>query len=204
MDDVAGLEISSFGKKAVWRREEAPVSHCYGERVPAPLYVFSTTASGGDDLVTFLLPQSKSEPSPKLREVEAIGGRAFEVVGESSHDIVMIGNGNRVEMARLASDFDWTWARFADESATVPEELVLIGGQQLELEGKEVLRSGRRINYLVARRVGDQFRIETDDGVLELKLPIHDFESAFSKAVINSSRQSAVQLANTGGKGIKT
>ena len=182
MNDVAGLEISSFAEKAVWRREVAPVSHCYGVRVPAPLYVFSATASGAHDLVTFLLPQRNSETPPKVREVEAIGGRAFEVVGGSSHDIVMIGNGKRVEMARLASDFDWTWARFADESATVPEELVLIGGRQLTLEGREVLRSARRISHLVARRVGDQFRIETDDGVLELKLPIHDFESAFSRA----------------------
>ena len=49
--------------------------------------------------------------------------------------------------------------RFSDESAAVPDELVLIGGQRLELEGKEVLRSGRRINYLLASRVGDQFRI---------------------------------------------
>ena len=94
----------------------------------------------------------------------------------------MIKTGDRVEMARLASDFEWTWARFAHEGATVPDELVLIGGQRLELEGKEVLRSGRHINYLVASRVGDQFRIETDDGVLELSLPIHDFESAFEKA----------------------
>ena len=59
----------------------------------------------------------------------------------------------------------------------VPDELVLLGGQRLELEGKEVLRSGRRINYLVASRLGDHFRIETDDGVLELSLPIQDFES---------------------------
>ena len=57
---------------------------------------------------------------------------------------------------------------------------MLIGGQTLELQGKEALRSARRISYLVASRVGDQFRIETDDGVLELSLPIHDFESAFA------------------------
>lgn len=178
---LAGLGISSFAKKSVWRREQAAVSHCYGHRGSAPLYVFSATVTGSHDLITFLLPQSQSESAPTLREVETIGGRAFEVAGEKSHDIVMIGNGSRVETARLASDFDWTWARFADENATVPEELVLIGGQQLQLEGKEVLRSGRRIKYLVARRVGDQFRIETDDGVLELKLPIHDFEAAFLK-----------------------
>jgi hypothetical protein len=72
----------------------------------------------------------------------------------------------------MASDFEWSWVRFADEMATIPDELVLIGGQWLELEGREVLRSGRRINYLVASRVGDQFRIETDDGVLNLRLPI--------------------------------
>ena len=104
----------------------------------------------------------------------------LKLVAQGVHDILMIKTGSRAEMARLASDFDWTWARFAGEGATVPEELVLIGGQWLELEGREVLRSGRRINYLVASRVGDQFRIETDDGVLQLQLPISDFESAFS------------------------
>jgi len=45
----------------------------------------------------------------------------------------MIRSGKRAEMARLASDFDWAWARFAGEGATVPEELVLIGGHWLEL-----------------------------------------------------------------------
>jgi hypothetical protein len=194
VDDMAGLEISSFARQAVWRREDAAVSYCYGERAAAAAYVFSTTASGDVDLLTFLLPRSevegvegvKGEEGPErakgVAEIEAIGGRAFEVVGESAYDIVMIKTGERVEMARLASDFEWSWARFAHESAAVPDQLVLIGGQRLELEGKEVLRSGRRINYLVASRVGDQFRIETDDGVLELSLPIHDFESAFSKA----------------------
>ena len=160
--EAAGLEISSFAGKAVWRREDGLISHSYGEGASAPVYVFSTTASGDNDLLTFLLPRTKTVPAQNVCEVEAIGGRAFEVIGESAYDIVMIKTGERVEMARLASDFEWTWVRFADEGATVPDELVLIGGQRLELEGKEVLRSGRRINYLVASRVGDQFRIETD------------------------------------------
>ncbi|MDQ6651821.1 MAG: heparinase II/III family protein [Acidobacteriota bacterium] len=176
----AGLDIASFGRNAFWQTEEGSVSHCYGERVAAPVYIFSMTARGNNDLLTFLLPRTKTEPSPGVREVEAIGGRAFEVVSENAHDIVIIKTGERVEMARLASDFDWTWARFSEEGASVPEELVLMGGQRLELEGKEVLRSGRRIKYLVASRVGDQFRIETDDGVLDLRLPIRDFEAAFS------------------------
>jgi len=181
----AGLEISSFARKASWRREEASVSHCYGERAAVGAYVFSAIASGADDLFTFLLPGSATatpEAAKGVCEIEAIGGRAFEVVGESGYDIVMMKTGERVEMARLASDFEWTWARFADEGANVPDELVLVGGRRLELEGKEVLRSERRINYLVASRRGSHFRIETDEGVLELSLPIHDFESAFAKA----------------------
>jgi hypothetical protein len=181
MNDAAGLEISSFAKKAGWRREDATVSHCYGERAAAGVYCFSTTASGNDDLLTFLLPRGKAEPGRGVCEVEAIGGRAFEIVGENAYDIVMIKTAESVEMARLASDFEWTWARFAHEGAAVPDELVLIEGQRLELGGKEVLRSERRINYLVASRVRDQFRIETDDGVLELSLPIRDFEAVFGR-----------------------
>jgi Heparinase II/III-like protein/Heparinase II/III N-terminus len=177
-DGPAGLEIVTFANNGKWRTEKAWVSHCYGERRPAPVCVFSTTTMSVD-LITFLLPRTESKPR-QAREIEAIGGRAFEVVSESAHDMVMIGTGARVETARLASDFEWTWAKFANEDAAVPEELVLIGGHLLELQGKEVLRSARRINYLVASRLGDQFRIETDDGVLELRLPIHDFESAFA------------------------
>ena len=38
----------------------ATVSHCYGERAAAEAYVFSTTASGDEDLVTFLMPQGRT------------------------------------------------------------------------------------------------------------------------------------------------
>ncbi|MCU1266098.1 MAG: putative Heparinase family protein [Acidobacteria bacterium] len=176
----ASLEIAAFGTNSTWQREEGSVSHCYGERVTAPVYVFSTPAGKDEDFLTLLLPGARAERRPELREVEGIGGRAFEIGGAAGQDILMIKTGERVEMARLASDFEWTWARFAAADATIPEELVLIGGHRLELEGREVLRSERRLSYLVASRVGDQFRIETDDGVLQLQLPIVDFESAFA------------------------
>lgn len=168
----ASLEIASFGRNSAWQREEGSVSHCYAERAAAPVYTFSMPSGDNEDFLTFLLPGAKSEQSPEVCEVEAIGGRAFEIAGEGTHDILMIKTGSRAEMARLASDFDCTWARFATEDVTIPEELVLIGGHRLELEGREVLRSERRINYLLASRVGDQFRIETDDGILDLSLPI--------------------------------
>ena len=116
----------------------------------------------------------------RVSQVETIGGRAFEVISETAVDLVMIRDGQRIETARMASDFDWTWARFSSAGASVPEELVLIGGQTLELEGREVLKSERRINYLVATRVGDRFRLETDEGIADCRLPIADFEKVFS------------------------
>jgi hypothetical protein len=176
-----GFKMSSFARNSGWRREEGFVSHCYGERTEAPVFVFSGEPKGDEDFLTFLMPRASSESFPEVRKVEAIGGLAFEIFGQSNFDVLLVKNGERAEMARLASDFEWTWARYSDENATIPEQLVLIDGQWLELGGREVLRSGRRINYLVASRIGDQFRIETDDGVLQLQLPIADFESALNE-----------------------
>lgn len=175
----SGLEIAIFGGKGDWNREDGWVSQCYGKRTAAPVCVYSVTAKGQCELITFLLPMiSASAARTRIHEVEAVGGRAFEIVAGDKQDIVMIRKGHRVEMARMASDFAWTWVRFS-AMASVPEELVLLDGQSLELEGHEILKSGRRINYLVASRVGDKFRLETDEGVLDLELPIHNFERAF-------------------------
>jgi len=162
--DEAALKIAAFAGDGHWGWEEAWVSHCYGEREPAPVCVFSANAAD-EEFVTFLLPGLLSvagakRPQVRVNAVETIGGRAFEVTSETAVDLVMIRNGKRVETARMASDFDWTWARFSSAGASVPEELVLLGGQTLELEGQEILKSERRINYLVGTRVGDsEFRI---------------------------------------------
>ncbi len=166
------LRIACFGANSSWQEEKRSVSHCYAEKVSAPVFAFSTPAGGNEDFVTFLIPATRSEPDVEIREVEAIGGRAFEIHSAAMHDILMIKTAGRAEMALLASDFDWTWARFAANDATIPEEMILIGGHRLELEGREVLRSELRLDFLAATRVGEQFLIETDDGVLQLPLPI--------------------------------
>jgi hypothetical protein len=44
-----------------------------------------------------------------------------------------------------------------------------------------MLKSEKRISFLVASRIDDQFRLETSDGALDLKLPVRDLESLFSK-----------------------
>jgi hypothetical protein len=67
-----------------------------------------------------------------------------------------------VETARIASDFEWTWLRFDGDEAE-PRELIALGGGSLRLDGREVLRSGARLNYLVARRLAnDELIVDTD------------------------------------------
>jgi Heparinase II/III-like protein/Heparinase II/III N-terminus len=183
----ATLEIAAFARNGAWREERGWVSHCYGEKEEAPVFAFSVLAKGSDELVTFLLPEVAGVGSePKVREIEALDGRAFEINIGGKHDVLMLRGvlqeraAGRIETAQFASDFDVTWARFDSASPRTPEEFILIGGQTLTLEGRDLLKSTRRINYLVASRVGDRFRLETDEGVLEMALPVADLESLFA------------------------
>jgi hypothetical protein len=181
LSDQAALKIFAFAGDGHWGWEEAWVSNCYGKREPAPVCVFSANAAD-EEFVTFLLPVARAElPQARVTQVETIGGRAFEVTSETAVDLVMIRDGQRVETARMASDFDLTWARFSSAGASVPEELVLLDGQTLELGGQEILKSRSRLSHLTASRVGDKFRLETEDGIADCRLPIADFEKVFSR-----------------------
>ncbi|MDQ3665640.1 MAG: heparinase II/III family protein [Acidobacteriota bacterium] len=176
----AGLEIFTFNESGEWRMEDGWVSRWYGERSVAPVCIFAKTAEGGQEFFTFLMPRQRDIGS-RIMEIEAIGGRAFEVANENSLDVVMIRSGHFVETARLASDFEWVWARFSKQDQQVPDELVLIGGRTIHLYGKRILKSEKGISFLVASRIDDQFRLETSDGSLDLIFPVRDLESLFSK-----------------------
>ncbi len=160
--DNTRLQITTLSRGGSWTREKGWVSRCYGERSETPVYVFSKLASGPEEFVTFMLPRtSGAVPPAAVREIDAINGRAFEINTESHHDILLIRHlldvdfgcevdtVGRVETARMASDFELTWARFANEKARAPDELVLIGGHRLEFEGRQIVNSGERLDYLV-------------------------------------------------------
>ncbi len=188
----ASLQVVAFGPNGSWSRKDGWLSQCYGDRVDAPVYQFSASTSaanrGPEELITLLLPAAgKSGPTHRVREVEAIGGRAFEITDEHHCDLVMMrdARGSRkVETVRLVSDFNWTWVRFSRKGSELSEELVeflVLDGQRLELDGKEILRSAKEINYLMASRVGNQFRLQTNEGALDLSLPVCDLESLFAE-----------------------
>ncbi len=178
------LSLHTFGPGGHWTEEQGWVSSCYGERREAPTFAFSLLAKGSEELVTFMIPQATgAQPRPSVRLVEAIDGRAFEIAVGDKHDVLMIRGepGGKVETARLASDFELSWVRFASERAKTPEEMVLIGGRTLELEGREVLSSGRRIDYLSVSNLGDQVRLETQEQVFNTRPAIGDLESLLAR-----------------------
>jgi hypothetical protein len=158
-----GVEILAFGKGGTWWREEGWVSSHYAARTPAPVLIFSLSGVGDEEIVTFLVPRAASAANVQVRELEAHGGRAFEVQDGAVRDIVLLGSGLPVEAARMRSDFAWTWARFGPTSDT-PTELVLLGGTFLSLEGREIFRAKGRAAYVLIRWIGAEVIVETDQG----------------------------------------
>jgi hypothetical protein len=148
---------------------------------------------GTQEFVTFLIPRAGvGVGDSRVREIEAVGGRAFElrnasgnyqlrtpaddvaadgVVPDNSaqdeaiYDLVLIGDSGLVESPLLVSDFVWTWARFAGDTGELIE-LVLIDGSRLHYAGQELVRATERIGYLSARRrhraAGEEWELESD------------------------------------------
>ncbi len=183
----AGLQVTTFGERGEWLRESGWVSHCYGSREKSPLWVFSAESNGPVELITVMVPEKLDATSrPVVREIEALNGRAFEIKTENKHDVLLLRRGwglqnGQMETPRFISDFDVAWVRFANERARSPEELVLIGGETVELDGRILLKSTRTIDYLVGSSLGDRFRVETNEGELELTLPVLDLESLLAE-----------------------
>ena len=176
-----GLDIQLFAPTGGWNAENGWISNCYGSKEAAAAFVFSTDAP---EMVTFLLPRVvAADPETIVKALETIGGTGFELTHPDGVDVVMLKDKSsaQVETARLASDFSWTWARFSKHDETSPTELLLMSGTTLHLQGKRVLRTSTPLEYLVARRVEDQFTVESDHGVMDLRLPASDFASAFSR-----------------------
>jgi glycosyltransferase involved in cell wall biosynthesis len=179
----AGLQLAAFGKDGHWSREQGLFSHCYGMEESAAVCMFSANFSGNhggtDELITFLLPNSGRSTSPfRVNEVEAIGGRAFEISSRDHRDLVVLrdSESSRVETVRLTSDFNLSWARFSHVGQEDLLELLVMNGQNATLDGREILRSARDVQYLVASRAGEGFQVETSEARLDLQFPIGNQE----------------------------
>ena len=144
---VDHLQIESFAENGAWRTEEGWVSHCYAEKAPAPVRVFSTTAAGNVEIITFLLPQAA-----RVEEIETTGGRGFELRTSASRDVAIFRDRGAplAQTASIVTDCDCAWLRFAGDNST-PEEVVLLGGSKLELDGTKIVDSPERVDYYYVR-----------------------------------------------------
>ena len=141
------LRIESFAENGAWRTEEGWVSHCYAERTPAPVRVFSATAEGAFEITTFLLPQRPI--SSVVEQVDIDGGHGFEVRNEHTRDVVILRDRSArlAQMASLVTDCDCAWLRFLGNAST-PNEIVLLGQGRLELGGGKVVESSEPFLYV--------------------------------------------------------
>jgi hypothetical protein len=156
-DGEAGVEILSPRADGEWQRREGWVSRCYGAREPATVLTRRTEVKDAHDSFTFMLPLAADEQrTAELSELETEcggrAGRAFELRRGGWRDLLLVGSGRGVEVraARVSSDFDWAWLRFAEGSDAL-EEYVVVGGRRLRVDGRDVFNHDERVEYLSAR-----------------------------------------------------
>ena len=185
---TAVLELVSFGPRGEWIRETGWVSTCYGVKEEAPTFAFAFDGDGPEELITFFLPETIGGSERRVvREIEALYGRAFELNGNGTHDVLLLSGEHlgdpyrqRVETPRFSSNCSVTWLRFESERTRNPEEFVLIGGHTVEVDGRVLMSSSKRIDYLYAKRVGERFAVETNEGNIDLNLPVENLDLLFS------------------------
>jgi hypothetical protein len=75
------------------------------------------------------------------------------VTHENGQDIVMIraAGSEQVEMERVASNFAWSWLRFTHAAGSIPADMVLLSGSRLSIEGKQVLKLEKQVQYVAAK-----------------------------------------------------
>jgi len=167
IDGEQGLDIRLFSdtlEQGRWRREDTWISECYGEREPARSYIFSARAKDSQNFVSFLLPV-QFEKRFDVRQVEAVGGMAFELLREDSKDLLLIRTGRIVETASLTTNFEWAWLRFASRDSALPEEILLLSGTSLEFRGVNVFQSESHVEWLTARREGNSFVVDSNPSI---------------------------------------
>ncbi len=170
---AAGLDVFAFGPGGRWHEERGWVSPQYSARVPAPVFRFvvpAATPAAVQDCYTFMLPRAvTAQTAPgavRVRQLEATGGHLFEITRGSaeradSNDVLLIPQAQYVESGRLTSDFEWAWARFTGDGATL-EEFILINGRRFALYGQEIIKTTNRAGFVVARRAGARLVVEVD------------------------------------------
>jgi hypothetical protein len=150
-----GLEVFVFGARGMWREEEKWISSGYCSRSAAPVCAFNVEAEGAQEFLTFIIPRALHPTKAGVSILDHVNGKVFEVRDAHTRDVLMVGQGQSAEWAGLSSDFQLAWMRFGGETSAL-DELVLIGGHCLVVDGHEIINTPQFLSYFSGRRVGDE------------------------------------------------
>jgi Heparinase II/III-like protein/Heparinase II/III N-terminus len=159
--NLPGLQVFVFGAGGRWQQEEGWISPGYRKRSAAPVCTFTVEAEGAQEFLTFIIPRAVHQDQASISVIDDVNGRAFEVRDADTRDVLMIGKGQPLGEGRFTPDFQLAWIRFGAESSLI-DELVVIGGRRLVVDGQEIINASQFINSVGGKRVGDEIRYETD------------------------------------------
>lgn len=170
-ENETGLQLFTFGDKGAWQRKESWISKCYGERLNAPFLRYVSKGIGPQEFLTFMIPAEKGFYKPEVVETEVVGGRAFVINYREYQDVFIFGDTERVIRTELFNtDFRFLWARLS-EGEKMPEEFVMIGGKKFSLGGREIINYPNKLEFAVARRLGNRLNVRTSESVFSVSIP---------------------------------
>jgi hypothetical protein len=171
ISETNGLRLFTFGDNGNWQRKESWISDCYGKRVNAPFLRFVSKGAGTQEFFTFMLPNELRSAAPEVFETEVAGGRAFVINYLDYQDIFVFTDGGQVVRTEFFNtNFKFLWARLS-HGETTPEEFVLVGGTNFSLGGREVINYPNKLDFAIARRLGNRLNVRTSESVFSVSLP---------------------------------
>src|SRR5205814_1851739 len=110
------------------------------------------------------LPFGPGQQPPFVEETPMAGGRAFLIRYAGYVDVFLINDeaGRVIDNGIFGSDFRLVWARLR-EGEPLPDEIVLLQGSLLEVNGRRLIDNAAS-QFASVRRFGNEFYVKTDLG----------------------------------------
>ncbi len=167
----AGVRLFTFGDNGQWKKKESWVSPIYGQKVNAPFLRFASEGSGSQEFFTFMMPNFSGTEKPEVFETEVSGGRAFVIKYNGYNDLFVFadGDGQIIRTELFDTDFRFLWARVSDNN--LPEEFVMVDGTNFRLNGREIVNYPQKLQFAIARRLGNKLNVRTNESIFSVSLP---------------------------------
>ena len=163
-----GWRMFTFGDNGGWERRESWISEVYGGKTNAPFLRFVSGGTGAQEFFTFILPSEKAE----VIETSVAGGRAFVVRFHDYTDLFVFADSDEqlVRTEIFNTNFRFLWARLS-AGEELPEEFVMIGGTHFSLGSREIINYPQKVEFAVARRLGNRLNVRTGENIFSVSLP---------------------------------